>query len=114
MPCLGMKQFYLWIGSSHTVCREENTVSLDGGHAGRMTRCLQEYEGGSTCRRVRWKPQMYKPLTQNIWVGCLVWCFDPRIIPGTSYKLRSIWAGPSQVTKLITQALAEIKPVYYP
>ena len=57
---------------------------------------------------------MYKPLTQNIRAGCLVWYFDPRIIPGTSHKLRSFWAGPYRVSSLIAPALAEIKLVYYP
>ena len=64
--------------------------------------------------RVRRNAQMYKPLTQNIRVGCLVWYFDPRIIPGTSHKLRLFWAGPYRVSKLIAPSLAEIKPVYYP
>ena len=50
---------------------------------------LQEYERGA-----RGNTPMYKPLTQNIQAGCLVWYFDPRIIPGTSHKLRSFWAGP--------------------
>ena len=63
---------------------------------------------------MRRKTQMYKPLTQNIRVGCLVWYFDPRIIPGTSHKLRSFWIGPYRVSKLIALSLAEIKPVYYP
>ena len=58
--------------------------------------------------------QMYKLLTQNIRVGCLVWYFDPRKIPGTSHKLRLFWAGPYRVSKLIAPSLAEIKPVYYP
>ena len=57
---------------------------------------------------------MYKPLTQNIRVGCLVWYFDSRIIPATSHKLRSLWAGPYRVEKLLAPSLAEIKPVYYP
>ena len=57
---------------------------------------------------------MYKPLTQNIQAGCLVWHFDHRIIPGTSHKLRSFWGGPYRAMKLIAPALAEIKPVYYP
>ena len=57
---------------------------------------------------------MYKQLTQNIRVGCLVWYFDPRIIPGNCHKLRSFWAGPYRVSKLIALSLAEIKPVYYP
>ena len=57
---------------------------------------------------------MYKPLTQNIRVGCLVWYFDSRIIPATSHKLRSLWAGPYRVEKLLAFSLAEIKPVYYP
>ena len=71
---------------------------------------MREGQGG----RVRWNAQLYKPLTQNIRVGCLVWYFDPRIIPGTSHKLRSFWAGPYQVSKLIAPSLAEIKLVYYP
>ena len=57
---------------------------------------------------------MYKPLTQNIRVGCLVWYLDERIIPGISHKLRSFWAGSYRVSKLIAPSLAEIKPVYYP
>ena len=57
---------------------------------------------------------MYKPLTQNIRVGCLVWYFDSRIIPATSHKLRSLWAGPYRVEKLLAPSLAEIKLVYYP
>ena len=57
---------------------------------------------------------MYKPLAQSIQAGCLVWYFDPRIIPGTSHKLRSFWAGPFRVMKLRAPALVEIKPVYYP
>ena len=40
--------------------------------------------------------------------------FAPRIIPGTSHKLRSFWAGPYWVSKLIAPSLAEIKPVHYP
>ena len=43
-----------------------------------------------------------------------MWYFDSRIIPGTSHKLRSFWAGPFRVSKLIALSLAEIKPVYYP
>ena len=65
-------------------------------------------------RRVWQNAQMYKPLIQNIPVGCLAWYFDPRIIPGTSHKLILFWAEQNQVSKLIAPALAEIKPVYYP
>ena len=71
---------------------------------------MREVQGGRVQRNV----QLYKPLTQNIRVGCLVWYFDPRIILGTSHKLRSLWAGPYRVSKLIAPSLAEIKPVYYP
>ena len=71
---------------------------------------MREVQGG----RVRRNAQLYKPLTQNIRVGCLVWYFDPRIIPGTSHKQTSFWAGPYQVFKLIALSLTEIKPVYYP
>ena len=56
---------------------------------------------------------MYKQLTQNIRVGCLVWYFDSRIIPATIHKLRSLWVGPYRVHKLLAPSLAEIKPVYY-
>ena len=71
---------------------------------------MREVQSG----RVKRNTQMYKPLTQNIQAGYLVWYFDPRIIPGTSHKLRSFWAGPYLVMKLIAPTLAEIKPVYYP
>ena len=43
-----------------------------------------------------------------------MWYFDPRIIPGTSHKLRLFWAGPYRVSKLIALFLVEIKPVYSP
>ena len=51
---------------------------------------MREVQG----RRVRRNAQMYKPLTQNIWAGCLGWYFDLRIIPGISHKLKLFWAGP--------------------
>ena len=76
----------------------------------RAYKSMREVQGG----RVRWCAQMYKPLTQNIRVGCLVWYFDPRIIPGISHKLISFWAGPYRVSKLIAPSLAEIKPDFYP
>ena len=44
---------------------------------------------------------MYKPLTQNIQAGCLVWYFNLRIIHGTDHKLRSFWARPYRVMKII-------------
>ena len=42
------------------------------------------------------------------------WYFDPRIVPGTSHRLRLFWARPYQVTKLIVPSLADINPLYYP
>ena len=71
---------------------------------------MKDVQGG----RVQRIAQMSKPLAQNIRVGCLGWYFDPRIIPGTSHKLRSFWAGPYQVSRFIASALGKIKPVYYP
>ena len=44
----------------------------------------REVQGG----RVQRNTHMYKPLTQNIRAGFLVWYLDPRVIPGTSHKLR--------------------------
>ena len=63
---------------------------------------MREVQG----ERVRQNTQMYKPLTQIIQAGCLVWYFDPRIIPTTSHKLRSFWAGPYRGMKIIALALA--------
>ena len=87
---------------------------MDRRHAGRETqhayKSMRDVQGG----RVRQNAQMYKPLTKNIWADCLVWYFNLRIIPGTSHTLRSFWAGPYRVLRLIASALAEIKPVYYP
>ena len=82
---------------------------MNGRYVRRETTCIREHERSS-----RLNAQMYKPLTQNIRVGCLVWYFDPRIIRGTSHKLRSFWAGPFKISKVIVPSLAEIKPVYYP
>ena len=65
-------------------------------------------------RRVRRNAQMYKPLTQNTRASCLVWYFVLRIIPGTSHKLRSFWAGPYQVTRLIAPALGGTTPCTIP
>ena len=77
----------------------------------RAYKSMREVQGGRVWRNT----QMYKALTQNIWAGCLVWYYDPRIIPGTSHTLRSFWAGPYRVMKIIAPALVvEIKPVYYP
>ena len=76
----------------------------------RAYKSMRDLRGG----RVRGNAQMYKPLTQNIQAGCLVWYFNPRIIPGTHHMLISFWAGPYRVSRLIAPALAEIKPVYYP
>ena len=76
----------------------------------RAYKSMREVQGG----RVRRNAQLYTLLTWNIRVGCLVWYFDPGIIPGTNHKLRSFWAGPYRVSKLIAPSQAEIKPVYYP
>ena len=76
----------------------------------RAYKSMREVQGG----RVRWNAQMYKPLTQNILAGCLVWYFDLWIIPGTSHKLRSFLARSYHVMKLIAPALVEIKPYTIP
>ena len=71
---------------------------------------LSDYEGGQ-----RWKnAKMYKPFRKNIKAICLVWYFDPRVVPGTSHKLLCFWYGPYQVTLLKAPALAEIKTMQYP
>ena len=56
---------------------------------------------------------MYKPLNQHIKEGSLVWHFDPKIIVGTSHKLRSFWVEPYRVSRIIALSLAEIKHMYY-
>ena len=76
----------------------------------RAYKSMRDVQGGS----VRRNAHIYKPLTKNIRAGCLVWYLDPRIILGTIQKLRSFWAGPYRVSRLIAPALAEIKPVYSP
>ena len=72
----------------------------------RAYKSIREVQG----LRVRWNFRCTKLLTQKIRVGCLVWYFNPRIITGTSHKLRSFCAGPYQVSGI----MVEIKPVYYP
>ena len=61
---------------------------------------MSEVQGG----RVWGNTQMYKSLTQNIWPD----------ISRTRHKLRSFWAGPYGVMKILVPALTEIKSVYYP
>ena len=61
---------------------------------------------------VRRNAQLNKPLTQHVKEGSLVWHFDPRIIAGTSHKLRSFWVGPYRVSRIIALSLAEIKHMY--
>jgi len=51
-------------------------------------------------------------LISKFTAGTWVWCFDPKIIPGSCDKLRSYWAGPYQIVRLIAPALAEIMAVY--
>ena len=63
---------------------------------------------------LRRNDQLYKPLTQHFKEGSLVWHFDPRIIAGTSHKLRSFWVGTYRVSRIIAPSLVEIKHMYYP
>ena len=60
---------------------------------------MSELQGG----RMWGNTQMFKSLTQNIWPD----------ISGTRHKLRSFWAGPYEVMKILVPALTEIKSVYY-
>ena len=52
----------------------------------RAYKSMREVKGG----RVRKNAQMYKLLTQNIRVGCLVWYFDPRVVPRTRHYFEII------------------------
>ena len=40
------------------------------------------------------------------------WIFDPKVSPGSCDKLRSYWAGPYKIVRLLAPALAEVMPVY--
>ena len=93
------------VTSHYTVFGHEGMLPVDQ----RAYKSMREVQSG----RVRQNEQIYKPLAQNIWVRCLVLYFGPRIIPGTSHKLGSFWAGPYQVIKIIAPTLAKIKLVYH-
>ena len=58
-----------------TMCQWTGDMLEEGQRA---YKSMREVQGG----RVQRNAQLYKPLTQNIRVGCLVWYLDPRIIPG--------------------------------
>ena len=77
-------------------------------------RFIQAYSGMREMQQnaVRRNAQYYKPLISKFTAGTWVWCFDPKIIPGSCDKLRSYWAGPYQIVRLIAPALAEIMAVY--
>ena len=61
---------------------------------------------------VRRNAQYYKPIENQFNIGQWVWIFDPRIIPGSCDKLRSYWAGPYKIVRLLAPALAEVIAVY--
>ena len=61
---------------------------------------------------IRRNAQYYKPLVNQFKVGQWVWIFDPRIIPGSCDKLRSYWAGPYQIMRLLAPALAKVMAVF--
>ena len=57
---------------------------------------------------VRRNAQYYKPIVNQFKIGQWVWIFDPRIIPGSCDKLRSYWAGPYKIIRLMAPAPAEV------
>ena len=86
---------------------------MDGRYVRRETTCIQEHERSSRQKSEaeRSDVQTVNPEYQS---GVSSVVFDPRIVPGTNHKLRSFWAGPYRVSKLIAPSLSEIQPVYYP
>ena len=61
---------------------------------------------------VRRNSQYYKPILNQFNIGQWVWIFDPKIIPGSCVKLRSYWAGPYNIVRLMAVALAKVIAVY--
>ena len=61
---------------------------------------------------VRRNAQYYKPILNQFNIGQFVWIFDPKIIPGSCDKLRSYWAGPYKIMRLMAPALAKVIAVY--
>ena len=64
---------------------------------------MREKQQATVCRN----EQYYKPIMNQVNVGQWVWIFDPRIIPGSCDKLRSYWAGPYKIIRLLAPALTE-------
>ena len=54
---------------------------------------------------VRRNAQYYKRILNQFNIGQWVWIFDPKIIPGSCVKLRSYWAGPYNILRLMAVAL---------
>ena len=63
-------------------------------------------------KAVRRNAQYYKLILNQFNIGQWVWIFDPGIIPGGCDKLRSYWAGPFKIVRLMAPALAEVIAVY--
>ena len=63
-------------------------------------------------KTMRRNAQYYKPILNQFNIGQWVWIFDPRIIPGSCDKLRSYWAGPYKIVRLMAPALAEVIALY--
>ena len=84
-----------------TPSEEKRTMYQWTGDMLEKKNCLQEHE-----RCARWKSRGEGPDVQTFYPEhssrlSMVWYFNPRIIPGTSHKLRLFWAGPYQVSRLI-------------
>ena len=69
---------------------------------------MREKQQATVCRNA----QYYKPLMNQFNIGQWVWIFDPRIIPSSCDKLRSYWAGPYKIIRLLAPALAEVIGVF--
>ena len=57
---------------------------------------------------VRRNARYYKPILNQFNIEQWVWIFDPKIIPGSCDKLRSYWAGPYKIVRLMAPVLAEV------
>ena len=68
---------------------------------------MREVQGGT----LRCTSRQHRISGPDVYFGILIL---GRIIPGTSHKVRSFWAGPYRVMKLNALALPEIKLLYYP
>ena len=106
-----MEGIVFWVQDSAYYNYNPSSNPMERFHKHDLTKVWEKYKSEEKGGTLRCTNHWHRIFGSGVWFGILIlW-----IIPGTSHKLRSFWAGSYPVTKrLIALALAKINPVYFP